>query len=304
MIAVGQLYADFSSSKPSVAQLQAEGYAGVIGYASVPDDQSGGGKNISAAQVATYQAAHLDVCMVWETTAQRALSGAAGGTVDGPLAFGQARGRGIALTSVLAFNCGDFAATTAELSAIAAYLAAAIAQCPGQLVGCYGTHYIIDALAPQFPNVIWWENAMDDEGDKGSAISPNANLYQRVAAQHPIPGTDENVVCKAWAVAPPPKENLMAATAPFAWNSQQHVLQVSGGVLWHKYESTAGQWTNEVIAGPGSVAGVSQSVVNAMPQWSILGGQLLITVEDASNFHVLYFAQTAGTSAWGANELP
>ena len=202
--AVGQLYADFSFSKPSIGQLRSAGYSGVIGYLSTPDNTSGSGKNISAAQVANYQQAGFDVPLVWETSAQRALNGAPAGQVDGATAFAQARGRGLLPSVPLFFNVGDFAASPLQIPAIAAYLGAAISQCPGQLVGAYGTGYIIDQLAPGFPHVVWWQNAEDDQGDKGSNISPNAHLYQRVNPTHPIPGTDEDVVCRVWTAAPTP----------------------------------------------------------------------------------------------------
>jgi Domain of unknown function (DUF1906) len=202
----GALYADFSYSKPTPAAALAAGYSGVVGYLSTPDNSS---KNISGAQMAGYQSAGLDVLLVWETTAQRALGGSAAGSADGTAAFGQARERGFPLTSALFFNIGDFAASPGQIPAISQYLAAVIATCPAQLVGAYGTGYIIDQLAASYFGLVWWQNAMNDSGEKGNVVSANANLYQRVTPTHPIPGysIDENVVTKAWSVnnpLPPP----------------------------------------------------------------------------------------------------
>ena len=257
--AIGQLYADFSFSKPSIGQLRSAGYSGVIGYLSTPDNTSGSGKNISAAQVANYQQAGFDVPLVWETSAQRALNGAPAGQVDGALAFAQARGRGLPLTTPLFFNVGDFAASPLQIPSIAAYLGAAVAQCPGQLCGAYGTGYIIDQLAPSFPHVVWWQNAEDDQGDKGSNISPNAHLYQRVSPTHPIPGTDEDVVCRVWAAAPPPAP---PSVLPNQGDETLITSQVIGNTIhvWGVLNEVGYHWW-QTVGGNQPVGGVTQ------PNW-------------------------------------
>ena len=83
----------------------------------------------------------------------------------------------------------------------------------------------------------------------------------------------------------------------------QHVVQVAGGALYHKFRNTAGKWTNEVIAGPtGGVSKISAKFVGA-PQAVVAGDQLLVTVEDDRGL-VFYFAQNKNSSSWGVNQLP
>src|ERR1039458_4303543 len=134
----GDLYADFSFSKPSPASVAKAGYKGVIGYLSSPATS---GKNLTAPEAAGYAAVGLDWMLVWETTAQRALTGNPGGLSDGGNAFAQAQAERYALTKPLWFNVGDFAATLSQLAAISLYLRGVVQNAPGQLIGGYGTGY-------------------------------------------------------------------------------------------------------------------------------------------------------------------
>jgi hypothetical protein len=103
----------------------------------------------------------------------------------------------------------------------------------------------------------------------------------------------------------PSKETPMAVTQVITdfKPGLQHVIQISGGVLYHKWRNTDGKWTNEVLAGPqGGSAKVTAKFVG-QPQVAIAGQQMVITAE-ADNGAVFYFAQSVNGTTWGAVQLP
>ncbi len=115
---------------------------------------------------------------------------------------------------------------------------------------------------------------------------------------------EQNVAC--WTTAPPAPpllintEELMPVSAPIEHVSTVHVFQVAGGTLWNKWLNPNGVWANESVP---AAAGVGYVVVpNQIPGVTIIGNQLLVTVED-NNARAWYFAQNPG-GPWGVNELP
>ncbi|HWT77793.1 MAG TPA: hypothetical protein VN648_03200 [Candidatus Methylomirabilis sp.] len=87
---------------------------------------------------------------------------------------------------------------------------------------------------------------------------------------------------------------------------QQDVFQVSvPGVLWHKWSLDGGNtWTNEAIAGPaGGVSGKALTLTVAEPKVSIVDGECVVTVEDATT-HVWNFKQSVTGAAWTPQALP
>lgn len=176
-----QLSIDYAWARPKPAAVHAAGYVAVWRYLST--DAS---KNLSKAEAAELHAASLGIGCVWETTAQRALGGAAAGAADGAASAAQAVAVGLPHGCPLLVNIGDFAASSGEVGTIHAYYFAwREATSPWQ-TGGYGTRYLIDSLYARGARGLFWQNAMDDAGVKGSTVSSHAGLYQRIAHTRPL----------------------------------------------------------------------------------------------------------------------
>jgi len=76
---------DFANPRPDPAALVAAGKAFVVRYLS-PNTAANPAKTLTPGELAGYRAAGLAVCVVWETTASRALAGATAGLTDARLA--------------------------------------------------------------------------------------------------------------------------------------------------------------------------------------------------------------------------
>jgi Domain of unknown function (DUF1906) len=177
---------DYSYARPSPAAVKTAGYDAVIRYLSGGTE----GKDLTAAEADGLLAAGLGIGLVWETTADRALAGAAAGTADGTAAAKQAKALGYPAGAMLLANLGDFAATAAQVPVIHDYYRA-FHSVPGFTwqAGGYATAYIIGQLHAEGAEGVWWQNAMDDSGTPGSLVSAFASLYQRVAPTKTIAGT-------------------------------------------------------------------------------------------------------------------
>ena len=194
-----ELSIDYDTARPSPAAIKAAGYTAVWRYL---DGGAVPGKSLTAAEAASLHAAGLGIGCVWETTSNRALDGAAAGTADGNAAAIQAHDTGLPHGCPLLVNVGDFAATTAEISAIHAYYHAFRNATLAWQTGGYATGYIIGELVAGGAEGLWWQNAMNDAGVPGAKVSPHASIYQRVTptVAHPIAGVDEDAIVTPGAV--------------------------------------------------------------------------------------------------------
>lgn len=159
-------------------------------------------RNLTRAEAQAYLAAGLGVGTIFETAADEAALGAAVGASDGRVAASQAAVIGQPWGTLLVVNLADFAASPAQLPAIAAYFDAFRAEAAQYQTCGYGTAYVLEELAPARPGVVWWQNAEDDNGVPGSVVWPGAWLYQRTAPTLQIPGVgqsqyDEDLVIRA-----------------------------------------------------------------------------------------------------------
>jgi hypothetical protein len=111
---------------------------------------------------------------------------------------------------------------------------------------------------------------------------------------------EQNEPC--WTPAPPtpPTTGEAMPVSPTVMfpAGQLNVFQVAGGILWHK-TNWQGAWNNENV---GAASGVNPNFPNQIPQVAVIGGQIMVTVED-NNSRVWYFAHST-TGGWGVNELP
>lgn len=163
---------DYAWARPTVAQLRAEGTAtnpviGIMRYLSY--DTS---KNLSPAEYTTMKNAGLKVGLVWETTANRALSGYDGGLADARKATEQANA--LSFPGAIYFAV-DFDATTAQMPTVLAYLKGANAGTPKKL-GVYGSYRVLQAVgAAQAADYYWQTSAWS-----GTSLSPYRDLYQHI----------------------------------------------------------------------------------------------------------------------------
>ena len=97
---------------------------------------------------------------------------------------------------------------------------------------------------------------------------------------------------------PPPKPGgPMAQTEVFQFKPNQlDVIQVSSGVVWHKFNQGAG-WHNESLPNPAGVTFTGQ------PQVAVIGGACWVTVEDTAA-RLWTFLQTPTSNTWQNSQLP
>jgi len=105
-------------------------------------------------------------------------------------------------------------------------------------------------------------------------------------------------------VTPPEEANMAISQVITDFKpGLQHVFQIAGGVLYHKWRNTAGKWSNEVIAGPqGGTSKITAKFVGE-PKTAVAGNQLVITAE-TDNGAAFYFAQGVSGTSWGVVQLP
>lgn len=126
---------DYAWSHPGGAALKAAGKQFACRYLS-PDNS----KNLTRAEADDLAAHGVWCVVVYEATAQRALSGQAGGAADAKTAQAQAAACGIPSSRPIYFAV-DFDATAAQQAAINSYLDGAASVLGRSRVGIYGGYY-------------------------------------------------------------------------------------------------------------------------------------------------------------------
>lgn len=162
---------------PSIAAMKAHDppVTFVCRYVSTP----GNPKNITRAEADQLRKNGIDVVIVFETTADRAKSGLAGGKYDAVQALAQANGAGAPPNSAIYFAV-DFDATEAQQDAINAYLRGAASVLGHDHVGVYGGYYVVKrALDAGVCKYAWQTYAWS-----GGQWEPRAHLQQYLNAQH------------------------------------------------------------------------------------------------------------------------
>lgn len=138
-------------------------------------------KNLKIAEVLALRAAGLLIVSIWETTAARALSGAAGGVVDGTkarlagVALGQSKGSAIYATA-------DFGEVPAQDAAVLAYFAAFKRALGGEAkLGVYGEGAVCQAaLDAGIADYTWLAGGRGMRGSVAFAASGKATIMQDV----------------------------------------------------------------------------------------------------------------------------
>ena len=176
------LILDYSFARPNPAAMKAAGYSGVMRYLSYDST-----KNLSKTEAIGLHAAGLDIGLVWETTATRAGEGSIAGAVDAIAAEAQATALGYPADAVIFYGVDYDAAP----QAVAPYFAGVKSKAR-RPVGVYGSKRVVEGVAAPYK----WQACAWSAG----LVSTQAHLYQRLYATvaHPVSGTDENVVLRAF----------------------------------------------------------------------------------------------------------
>jgi Rv2525c-like, glycoside hydrolase-like domain/Putative peptidoglycan binding domain len=124
----------WADPKPSAAQLRADGVGFVARYLS--RDPS---KNLTVAERAALTAAGIAICLVWETTADRMLSGWTGGAEDVRAADAMATADG--LPGIPLYFAADRDCTPGEQGAVHSYLDAVASVIGRARTGMYGGYW-------------------------------------------------------------------------------------------------------------------------------------------------------------------
>ena len=157
---------DYSWDRPDPAKLRASGVTGVIRYLSYD-----GTKNLTVAEKTALDAAGIPIGLVWETTTQRVLGGAAAGRADADEAARQTAILGFPAGTVIYFACDfDISATDAAAAfGPDGYYTAANDVLGTTATGCrrtgvYGGAAIIQAANLNGYCYLWQTNAWSPNG--------------------------------------------------------------------------------------------------------------------------------------------
>ena len=160
---------DYAWGDPGTKALKAAGKTFVCRYVST----FGNTKNITANEAKTLTSAGLDLAIVFETSAARALMGRQAGRNDATSAQKQVVAAGGPADSVVYFAV-DFDATLAEQTAINDYLAGAASLLGKDKVGVYGGYWVVKrALDAGVCKFAWQTYAWS-----GGRWDPRAQLQQ------------------------------------------------------------------------------------------------------------------------------
>lgn len=178
---------DYPWTHPSPAALKAAGVAFAMRY--LATDRS---KALSRAEADALAAVGIWVGVVWETTADRMLSGRAGGVTDAKAAAAQASACGMPSGRPIYF-AADWDVTPTQQAAVNAYLDGAASVLGRPRVGVYGGYYTVKR-ALDGGHATW---AWQTPGWSGGQWDARAHIRQ--GAQRSIGGVscDLNTAMKA-----------------------------------------------------------------------------------------------------------
>lgn len=132
-----------------------------------------GWKVLTADEAMNIHDAGLSILLVWETTADRAKSGSAGGAQDGAMAAGKAAALGVPAGTVI-YYAVDYDAGQGDYDAIEAYLTAAGAASAPYAVGVYGSYRVVEEMRRRGACTAFWQCCAWSYGK----LSEHADAYQ------------------------------------------------------------------------------------------------------------------------------
>lgn len=194
---------DYSSARPGGAALKAAGKVFAVRYL-FPDGQ--GGKGLDRSELDDLTAHNIAVAVVYEASAQRALTGRTAGISDAQVAQAQLVAVGLPLTMPIYFAT-DWSVTTAQFAAVDQYLIGAGSILGNTRVGVYGGLGIIQHCQAVKSASWFWQTYAWSAGRVASGI----HLYQYRNGQTISGGSVDFVR----SMQPNYGQNTAAATAGF-----------------------------------------------------------------------------------------
>ena len=158
-------------TKETAARAKAAGFE-FVGRYLVPKSYS---KSLLKAEAEIICGAGLRLLTVWETSANRPLSGAEGGAYDGAAAKVCARDISMPERGIIYFAV-DFEPTAAEMETVAAYIIAAAKAAAPYRIGVYGPYAVIEAARSWGVCAGYWQCVAWSYG----LLSEARTVYQRV----------------------------------------------------------------------------------------------------------------------------
>ncbi|WP_217596565.1 DUF1906 domain-containing protein [Cohnella sp. GbtcB17] len=150
--------------------LASAGYAFAARYLVPP---SYAWKRMTADEAKLITSAGMQIVSVYETTANRAASGADAGRNDGAAAYAEALAVGQPKGTAIYFAV-DYDAQPKDFDAIEAYLKAAAKQVTGYETGVYGSYAVVEEMAKRRACTHFWQTYAWSRGKR----SDKANIFQ------------------------------------------------------------------------------------------------------------------------------
>lgn len=137
-------------------------------------------KNLTQEEAKALTVAGLNIVTIFETTARRALGGAAAGKEDGQRALAQAQALGQPTGSAI-YATADFGETEDQNAAVLAYLDAFDGQISGYSLGVYGEGAVCQAaLDAKIAKYVWLAGGMGMRGSRDFLQTGLATIVQDV----------------------------------------------------------------------------------------------------------------------------
>lgn len=149
------------------------------------------GKTIKKEEMANILNAGMMLGLVWETTANRANSGAASGLQDGKCAKELAESMGVPHDAIIYFAV-DYSPAADDYARIASYMIAAECAVRPYRLGIYGSYFVVEAMSAQSIGAAYWQCV----GWSGGKWSKAATIEQREWAVHTGVVVVDNNYCK------------------------------------------------------------------------------------------------------------
>jgi hypothetical protein len=130
------------------------------------------GKDLSLVELKALHKRGIKVGLVFETTAQRALSGYSGGQSDAT--YAKQRCHALGLDDIPVFFACDWDATDAQKPDIAKYLGGAVSVLGHARVGVYGSYYVVKYMVNMKACDWFWQTY----AWSGGLIHPDAHVLQ------------------------------------------------------------------------------------------------------------------------------
>lgn len=145
---------DYGWGRPLAKNIAAKGYQFVCRYLSANPT-----KNITSAEIQDFHSHNLKICLVWQTTEKRPLSGFEGGKSDARRARNLASTLGFPSYRPIYFAC-DYDFSPKDQPLIDEYFKGIATIIPVCLIGIYGGYYVVKRVVDaKLATFIWQTSA-------------------------------------------------------------------------------------------------------------------------------------------------